>query len=237
MKPALSIVIPCFNEQLAVPSVLSKLKSVIESTEFTNQFSAVQAIVVNDASTDDSQNALQNYEWIHLISHNERLGYGAALKSGFRLATGDYICFFDMDDSYDSQDILVLWSELQRQNSDVVFGNRLHQRQGMPYTRRIGNIFFSLLTQNLRGSEIQDVATGLRLFKKDFLKHVFLNENGLDYSLALTLRFLQVSQRVSETPIRYHSRIGDSKLNIISDGLRFLRTYRQLDSSHNSKQL
>lgn len=235
MRPTLSIVIPCLNEQAAITAVLNKLKSLVDSPDFENEFSRAETIVVDDGSSDNSIAELKKHPWVQLITHRTCRGYGAALKTGFKASQGDYICFLDMDDSYDPLDILVLWSKLKTKGDDIVFGNRLHHRQGMPYTRLVGNLFFSQLTKRIHGGKVTDVATGFRLFKREMLQYFDLPEDGLDYSLALTLRILTSQSKMSEAPIRYHSRLGESKLNIIGDGLRFLRTYRTQNHANSAQ--
>lgn len=225
IKPHLSIVIPCYNEQGAIGPVLSKILKLTSSVAFKNEFSKAETIVVDDGSEDNSADELSKFDWLRVIRHPCRRGYGAALKSGFSSSQGEVICFLDMDYSYDPFDLLDLWDSMKIKNLDVVFGNRLHNRQGMPYTRRIGNLFFSRLTKHVRGGAVSDVATGFRLFRRDKLPHFYVPENGLNYSLALTLNLLSSRLKVSETPIRYHERLGRSKLNVIGDGLKFLFTY------------
>lgn len=226
MKPSLSIVIPCYNEQTAIAPVLFKILKLTDSDIFKTEFAQVETIVVDDGSDDGSSHELAKFKWVKAIRHDQRCGYGAALKSGFSSSRGDVICFLDMDDSYDPLNLLDLWAAMKTKNYDVVYGNRLHDRQGMPYTRRVGNLFFSHLTRHIRGGAVSDVASGFRLFKRDQLPHFYVPENGLDYSLALTLKLLSSSLKLTETPIRYNERIGQSKLSVIGDGFKFLFTYR-----------
>lgn len=228
MKPSLSIVIPCYNEQEAIAPVLSKIFALTNRPDFKDEFTQAEILVIDDGSDDDSAKELAKFSWVKIIHHRARRGYGAALKSGFSSTTGEVICFLDMDDSYDPMNLLDLWAAMKEKKFDVVYGNRLHGRQGMPYTRRVGNLFFSRLTKHMRGGVVSDVASGFRLFKRDQLPHFYVPENGLNYSLALTLKLISLGLKVSETPIRYNERLGQSKLNVIGDGLKFLFTYNRL---------
>jgi glycosyltransferase involved in cell wall biosynthesis len=150
-------------------------------------------------------------------------GYGAALKRGFRHAKGDLILFMDMDDTYDVADLPKMYELLLKNEHAVVFGNRLHGKNGMPLVRRIGNNLFHYCLKLFLLPHIGDPCTGMRLFHKN-LKDNFcsLRENDLAYSMALTVHILTSKISYGETHVLYHERIGESKLNSFNDGWRFL---------------
>jgi len=221
--PSISVVIPTLNEVLAIPSVFAMLKELKESADFVRQFSKLEIVVVDDGSTDGSQELLQRQSEIKYLRHSTRQGYGASLKTGFQNATGDFIFFIDMDASYDPLDLLILYDALRNDSADVVFGNRLARQSGMPRIRQIGNRTFSFLVRSFANSPITDVCTGFRLFHRVHLPLILsVPENELNYSMALTLRLIRSHLKLTERAIRYYEREGHSKLNVLEDGFAFL---------------
>lgn len=224
----LSIVIPCYNEAEAIDLFFPKLHKVQEDLIHCQVVDECQVIVVDDASTDESINRISNYTWVEPIYLRNNSGYGFALKTGFAQANGDFICFLDLDDTYDVWDIKKLILTLNREQVDFVFGNRMHAIQKMPLVRIVGNSFFTRIVQLLFFKSVADVCSGLRIFRRKWAKDLIaLPNNGLEYSLSLTLWALTNEISFCEVPIRYNSRVGSSKLKVFSDGCTFLRTILQ----------
>jgi glycosyltransferase involved in cell wall biosynthesis len=184
-----------------------------------------EVIVVNDGSSDSSLEILESAADVTIHSLPVSKGYGEALKQGFQKAQGDLILFLDMDDTYDVRDLPKMYELLLRNKLDVVFGNRLTDANGMPAIRRFGNNFYHFCLRLLGFPYIQDPCTGMRIFRKnlaaDFCK---ISQNDLSYSMALTLYILRSGLRYDEIKIVYHERIGESKLNPLTDGVRFFWT-------------
>jgi len=222
-KPSLSIVIPCLNEEKAIQAVMEKIDGVVSSERFQQCFSSCEIIVINDGSTDKTAELLDQRSNILVINNSQSRGYGAALKQGFRTATGALICFFDMDFSYEPDDIFELFSEMQKKKADMVFGNRLGKHNGMPEIRLIGNRFFSLVVKIFFWRNITDVCTGFRIFKSELVGEILdLKTNNLNFSIDLTLLMLGRDKNISQNPIRYYERKGESKLKVVKDGFEFL---------------
>ncbi|HRO67234.1 MAG TPA: glycosyltransferase family 2 protein [Pseudobdellovibrionaceae bacterium] len=215
---SISIVIPCHNEESAVDVVLGKIAEVRRGMP-----EILEVLVVDDGSTDASPRILATHPDVKVLRSETAGGYGAALKKGFREARGELILFMDMDDTYDIRDLPALYREFRERNLDVIYGNRLTAMNGMPWVRRLGNSMFRLSLKAVFRHPVSDPCSGMSLFKSS-LKHKFCEpvENDLSYSMALTVRILRMKIRVGEMPIRYHERIGESKLNSFSDGCRFL---------------
>lgn len=189
------------------------------------QISSCQILVVDDASSDDTPALLESFPEVETIRLFSRSGYGSAIKTGIARARGDLVAFMDLDGTYDPEDISVLLEEKKRSGADFVLGERLSAGQGMPFIRGLGNLFFTWLVKKLYKYPIKDACTGFRLFDKEWIPKILdLPNDGLDYSLAITLWALNDGLHFSEVPIRYHARSGQSKLSVVSDGIKFFWT-------------
>lgn len=222
-KPFLSLVTPCYNEEDAIPHVLEQIAQMQDSPDFRARFRGLEVIVVDDASSDNGPLLLKQYSFVKTIVHRTNKGYGAALKTGFNAAKGDFIFFFDIDGSYDTRDVVHMYDKLLSAQADVVFGNRIHSRQGMPWWRRLGNLFFTYITKIVFRCPIGDVVTGSRIFRRHLTKRLLLPDDDWNYSLALTIFLTKSGLKITEHPISYHPRLGQSKLNSVTEGLAFLK--------------
>lgn len=235
-KPKLrtvTVVLPCFNEEHAVTPVLNRL-SVLSREWKEKSLTLCQVLIVDDGSTDGTLGSVdtwknertsqgQNSFELRVISHSERKGYGAALKTGIAAAGGDYIAFYDVDGTYDPGLLPQMISEMEVSEAEMVCGDRLSSCEHMPLTREIGNRLFVGTINMLYRTRVYDSCTGMRVFTKN-MQSFFASEalpDGLDYSLAMTLSFLRTGHRLIELPIPYAKRIGRSKLRVITDGPRF----------------
>jgi hypothetical protein len=106
-----------------------------------------------------------------------------------------------------------------------MLGERFSIGSGMPMIRSLGNLFFTWLVKVLYKRRVKDVCTGYRIFRRKWVPEILaLQNDGLDFSLASTIWMVKKKVSFHEMPIHYHVRSGESKLNILVDGLRFLRT-------------
>lgn len=215
----LSVVLPCLNEAEAIPVVipqaLAYLSSHVENFEL---------IVVNDGSTDGSNQLLEQEPRIKVIHLPEQSGYGFALKRGFAEASGDYIAFSDLDGTCSVKDIVKLCEDLKQKDLDLAWGLRLHKNSQMPLVRKIGNQLYSFLLRQIYSYPIHDSCSGLRVFKSVHKNWMNDLPNGLDFSLAMTVECLKNKLRFEEIPISYEARLGDSKLRAAIHGFTFLKT-------------
>lgn len=222
----LSIIIPAQNEERGIHFVLEKLVSHVSGPHplFPHE---IEIIVVNDGSTDQTASVVGkmcgDFPCIKLINHRNNQGYGTALKTGFREARGEYIGFLDADGSYPPEAIFYLFSRIVENGADIVWGSRLmNGKKEMPFIRWLGNLFFRILTNILFRSNLTDVTSGMRVFKKELAPHFFSLPYGLEFSPAMSAIALQKGLTVEELPIPYEKRIGKSKLKIFEDGFKFL---------------
>ncbi len=223
----ISVVIPALNEEGGIRDIiertLSEKKRILLEIELVDKF---ETLVVNDGSTDRTADIVSSYsDEVILIKHDRNRGYGAALKTGFEAASGNLIAFYDADGTYPPESLGDLIEKMIEEDADIVIGSRMAGGiTGMPFPRRLGNKFFAYLLSWIVERKITDTASGMRVFKKDILPQLYPLPDGLDLTPAMSTRALHEDLNVVEIPIAYSERTGSSKLNVVTDGIRFLRT-------------
>lgn len=224
MGSSVSIVLPCHNEESAIPSLIQKILEVRSQLLSQKIAESVEILVVDDGSTDNSRLLLAKFpevKCIHLITNQ---GYGAALKKGFEASSGEYICFLDMDETYPPSKIFEMLTEAKGKSYHMLTGTRQISDDGMSLLRGAGNLFFTYLTRWLLGVKCSDVCSGFRVIHKSLVPNILeLQNNSLSFSLEMTLKFSRHPFRAGELRIPYYPRAGDSKLSVIFDGGRFLK--------------
>jgi glycosyltransferase involved in cell wall biosynthesis len=227
MLYVISVVVPALNEERSIGDIiertLSERKKILSEIEEIKDF---EFIVVNDGSTDRTGEIVRGYaDEVILIEHERNMGYGFALKRGFQAATGDLIAFYDGDRTYPPECLSDLIKKMIEKDADVVIGSRMAgEKSDMPLQRRVGNKFFAYLLSWIVGRRISDTASGMRVFRKSILPQLYPLPDGLDLTPAMSTQALHENLKIVETPIAYDERVGSSKLNAITDGVRFLRT-------------
>lgn len=226
MIQSLSIIMPCFNEQEAIPEVLPRTIKSLKSLKEKRRIGDFEVIVVNDKSTDQSVELIQGFfPDVKLVHTTGKVrGYGLALKEGFKKAKSDWIGFLDMDNSYRPEDLSLFIDEIEKGKSDFIMGQRSWAEQGMSFTRGLGNWLYVVLSRFFYKSSLTDVCSGYRLFHKRHLHEILnINEDGLNFSIQLTLEMISQKQFISPIPIQYDERLGTSKLSVLNDGWAFLK--------------
>jgi glycosyltransferase involved in cell wall biosynthesis len=211
MTELLSIVIPAKNEAQNLRALLPKLKKL---------FAEAEIIVVDDGSNDDTVCMCQDLE-VKVVSHPYNKGNGAAIKTGTRTASGEYLVFMDADGQHQPEDIERLLSKL-REGYDMVVGARSDKSQA-GLRRMAGNKIYNKLASWIVGHKVQDLTSGFRAVKKNkFKEFLSLLPNGFSYPTTSTMAFFRAGYSVNYVPIVAMDRKGDSHINIIKDGIRFL---------------
>ncbi|MCB0419422.1 MAG: glycosyltransferase family 2 protein [Bdellovibrionales bacterium] len=223
---SLSIVLPCYNEETSIAPVFSSLLRERDRLLKSGIFKNIDIVVIDDGSTDQSLSQLRSFQsdvQIFPLDHNK--GYGEALKTGFQKAKGDWICFFDLDNTCSPSDIAPLYQQMLTDGNFMGLGTRLNPSSKMPWVRFLGNHIYRNLVSLLLRQPIADCCTGFRIFHRRFLP-LFLDPlpSQLNYSLAMTIAYLRLGERITERGIQYNERMGHSKLNALIDGPRFLLT-------------
>ena len=221
--PVLSIVIPALDEEEAIGATIERCLAARESIVAESPVSEVEVIVVSDGSTDRTEEIARRYQAVTVLGFDRNRGYGAAIKSGFAAARGDWVGFLDADGTCDPAFFATLCRALDAQQADVALGSRMGPGSAMPRVRAIGNAVFALLLGALSRQRIRDTASGMRVLRKAVLPDLDPLPDGLHYTPAMTARALLEGKLVLiEVPMPYAERIGDSKLSVARDGLRFL---------------
>jgi glycosyltransferase involved in cell wall biosynthesis len=217
----LSVVIPAYNEEDGICEIMQRVLAVRESLRSVG-IDNLELLVVDDGSSDRTAELVRSQPGVTLVQHAKNSGYGAALKTGFAAASGEWIGFLDADGTYPPEYFPALIKAAEEQNADLVIGSRMAGAESqMPAMRRIGNIIFARLVNIISASSITDSASGMRIFKKSILSQLYPLPDGLNLTPVMSTRALHETLKMVEVPIPYSERIGRSKLSVVHDGMRF----------------
>ncbi|PCJ51045.1 MAG: glycosyl transferase [Gammaproteobacteria bacterium] len=209
---SVSIIIPCKDEQSSIGSLIEELQA---NTVFN------EIIIVDDGSTDNTQDILKQYKDIIVIKNPYSKGNGAAIKSGARKAKSDLLLFMDADGQHKPEDIPNLIAGIH-EGYDMVVGARASKSQAS-LPRLIGNNFYNKFASLITGHKIKDLTSGFRVCKKDlFLQFIALLPNRFSYPTTITMAFIRNGYSVKYTSIECNERTGKSHISLLKDGLRFL---------------
>ncbi|PLX25333.1 glycosyltransferase family 2 protein [Candidatus Parcubacteria bacterium] len=205
--PNISIVVPVYNEEKIVSSVLDKLLATIKNID-THTF---EVIVVNDHSKDKTLEILQRYDNIKLISNPYNLGYGASLKRGIREAKGGWIFITDADGTYPVEKLPEFLPYMK--DYDMVIGSRTTEKSEIPLMRRPAKKFLNKFASWLVSFDIPDLNSGMRMFKRDMcLEFWNLYPQRFSFTSTITMAFIKNNYLVKYFPIDYHERVGQSSI-------------------------
>ena len=219
----LSVVIPAYNEENGIAEIASRVLSVGPALQKVG-VERLELLVVDDGSRDGTAEVAQSIPGVSLIRHPRNKGYGAALKTGFSKASGELIGFLDADGTYPPEYFPQLCQGALN-GADLVIGSRMAgEETRMPVTRRIGNFFFARLLTLLSHQKVTDSASGMRVFRREILEHIYPLPDGLNLTPVMSTRALHEGVTIKEVPIPYSERVGRSKLSVIRDGSLFMQS-------------
>jgi glycosyltransferase involved in cell wall biosynthesis len=205
-----TVVIPAFNEERAIGSVVSALAAAAPWLEI---------IVVDDASTDRTGEAAAA-AGARVIRHPYNKGNGASVKSGIRAAAGDYILIIDADGQHQPADAARLVAALGEY--DLVVGARSQATQAS-LARRLGNGALNRLAAYLTGRPVPDLTSGFRAARRECLREfLHLLPNRFSTPTTTTLAFIKAGYSVTFVPVEARGRVGTSKIRFVRDGTRFM---------------
>lgn len=207
----LSIIIPAYNEAATIHYILDRVKDV----QLIQQIDK-EVIIVNDCSTDDTEQSIQQYIdknpalKISYYKHEINQGKGAALHTGIRQATGEYLIIQDADLEYDPNEYNILLKPVLDGFADVVYGSRF--MGGKPHRilffwHSIGNKMLTFLSNMLTNLNLTDMETCYKLFRTDVVKNMPFKEKRFGFEPEVTARISRVPNiRIYEVGISYYGR-------------------------------
>lgn len=220
MEKVLSIVIPVYNEKDLVINLIKKVKSV-DLGDIQKEI-----IVIDDCSTDGTTDILKSEAEIlvdKLLFHEVNQGKGAALRTGFKQATGNVVIVQDADFEYDPNEYPRVINPIFENKADVVYGSRfLNQRDVRGYKQNVlANKLLTNLSNCMTGYKITDMETCYKAFKSEIIKSVDIKENRFGFEPEITAKIAKKKVKLIEVPISYYPRTKEEgkKINI-KDGFR-----------------
>ncbi len=205
----LSVIIPVFNEAGAVADVIARIAESCGTAHLP-----CEIIAVDDGSTDQTPDILRRATGVRVLRHPVTRGYGAALKTGIRAATGDPIGIVDADGTYPASEFPRLQAALT-DGVDMVVGVRRGSGAAFPLLRRPGKAIVSWLANFLAGQRIPDLNSGMRVMRRSLVeRYERLLPDGFSFTTTITLAALTNTHGVQWVPIPYAPRVGMSSLTI-----------------------
>jgi glycosyltransferase involved in cell wall biosynthesis len=224
----LSVVIPIYNEDLTIRKVLQTLLMIELAPTICLEY-----ILIDDCSSDNSVKVIDQFieanpdEKITLIQHSQNKGKGAALRTGFKIASGDYIIIQDADLEYDPNEFDLLLQPILDGHADVVYGSRFvggKPHRILFFWHSIGNKFLTMMSNVATNLNLTDMETCYKLFKADIIKNIDLKENRFGFEPEVTAKIARIPGiRIYEVGISYYGRTyAEGKKINWKDGFRAL---------------
>ena len=217
----LSIIIPAYNEEESIESVIKKCLQAKEQIVKVTSVEEVDIVVVSDGSSDNTVELANKFvPQIQVISYTDNRGYGRALKIGFESANVDLVSFLDADGTIEPASLIDLINKLLKEDADICIGSRMGPHSKMPKIRKIGNLIFKNIINLISRTNVSDIASGIRVIRKEKLNQIYPLPDGLHFTPAMSCRaILDPNLKIVEVEIRYEERQGKSKLNVINNAL------------------
>ncbi len=217
--PAVSVIIPCMNEEKTIGRCIEKARSALEREGLEGE------IIVSDNSTDNSREIAGQMSAKVVIPLNK--GYGNAYMEGIRYARGKYLLFTDADDTYDLCQMPELLKPLIEDKADFVMGTRMKgsiKKGAMPWLHRyIGNPVLTWILNFLFHMHLSDAHCGMRAISRESYLKLDMKSEGMEYASEMIIEAARKRLRMTEVPVTYSPRITPSKLHSWGDGWRHMR--------------
>jgi glycosyltransferase involved in cell wall biosynthesis len=224
----LSIIVPAYNEEKTIESVLSKIQEVTLIKGIGKEI-----IVVNDCSKDNTEERVLVYQrnnpslTIKYLKHEVNKGKGAALHTGIANATGDYVIVQDADLEYDPAEFNDLLKPMVDGFADVVYGSRFiggNPHRALFFLHTIGNKLLTFICNAITNLNITDMETCYKLFRREVIQQLTLREKRFGFEPEVTIKTARIPKiRIYEVGISYYGRTYEEGKKIgWKDGFRAL---------------
>jgi glycosyltransferase involved in cell wall biosynthesis len=217
----LTVVIPCFNELRTIDKIIEAVRS--------SAYPDKEIIVVDDCSTDGTREKLRSELEPaglvdHVIYHDRNQGKGAALRTGFKHASGDIVVVQDADLEYDPDEYPRLVDPIVSGHADVVYGSRFaggEAHRVLYFWHRVGNSFLTLLSNMLTDLDLTDMETCYKAFRREIIQSIEIEEHRFGFEPEITAKIAKRRLRIYEVGISYYGRTYEEGKKIgWKDGIR-----------------
>jgi dolichol-phosphate mannosyltransferase len=199
--PLISIIVPIYNEEALLPTVLAELRKLPLNMEL---------ILVDDHSRDGTPQILAREAekpGTRVVRHEVNRGKGAAIVTGLRHATGEVVIIQDADMEYDPRDIVKVVEPILRGETRVCYGSRFRGKvTGMRLPNRVANWMLAWMVTLLYGQRITDEATAYKAFRREVIQEIDLKCQRFEFCPEVTAKVMRRGERIVEVPVVYRAR-------------------------------
>jgi len=220
----LSVVIPCYNEEKTLTKCVERVLKIADKSL------SLEVIIIDDCSTDRSlaiaKELEAKYPEVTVFEHPRNQGKGAALRTGFQKATGDFVSVQDADLEYNPIELKNLLQPLVNNEADVILGSRFLStgaHRVLYFWHSLGNRFLTFISNMFTDLNLTDMETCYKIFRRDIIQGIDIKENRFGFEPEIVAKIAHMRLRIFEMGISYHGRTYEEGKKIgIKDGMRAL---------------